>query len=70
MVSDHDERAGLRASAADEARCSLGCEPEVIGRVVAQHAPAGAELARNVIVTLYVAAPGAIPDDWLSATGR
>jgi hypothetical protein len=38
---------------------SFGCEPELTGRVVAQEPEPGAELARNGLVTLYVAAPGA-----------
>jgi hypothetical protein len=38
---------------------SFGCEPELTGRVVAQEPEPGAELARNGLVTLYVAAPAA-----------
>ncbi|MFI4984905.1 MAG: PASTA domain-containing protein [Solirubrobacterales bacterium] len=52
-------RAGLRPGL-DR---SFGCETELVGRVVAQDPPAGSELARNGLVTLYVAAPGADPDD-------
>jgi PASTA domain len=52
-------RAGLRPGL----ERSLGCEPELVGQVVAQEPPAGSELARNAMVTLYVAAPGAVPDD-------
>jgi hypothetical protein len=50
-------RAGLRPGL-DR---SFGCEAEEIGTVVAQDPPAGSELARNAMVTLYVAAPGAAP---------
>src|ERR1700730_348019 len=42
---------------------SLGWEPELVGQVVAQEPTAGSELARNAMVTLYVAAPAAVPDD-------
>ncbi|HME03039.1 MAG TPA: PASTA domain-containing protein, partial [Solirubrobacteraceae bacterium] len=53
-------RAGLRPGL-DR---SFGCEPELVGRVVAQEPPAGSDLARNGLVTLYVAAPGvAQPDE-------
>jgi hypothetical protein len=52
-------RAGLRPAL----ERSLGCEPELAGQVVAQEPPAGSEIARNAIVTLYVAAPGEVPDD-------
>jgi hypothetical protein len=38
---------------------SFGCEAELIGLVVAQEPAAGSDLARNGMVTLYVAAPGA-----------
>ena len=60
------------ADAAQAVRCaglkpgldrSFGCEPELFGQVVAQQPEAGSDLARNGMVTLYVAAPGA-------ATGR
>jgi hypothetical protein len=51
-------RAGLRPGL-DR---SFGCATELVGRVVAQDPPAGSELARNGLVTLYVAAPGADPD--------
>lgn len=52
-------RAGLRPGL-DR---SFGCEPELVGRVVSQEPPAGGELPRNGLVTLYVAAPGAAPED-------
>jgi hypothetical protein len=42
---------------------SFGCEAELIGLVVAQEPAAGSDLARNGMVTLYVAAPGAGPMD-------
>ena len=42
---------------------SFGCEAELIGLVVAQEPTAGSDLARNGMVTLYVAAPGAGPMD-------
>ncbi|MGP8240343.1 MAG: PASTA domain-containing protein [Solirubrobacteraceae bacterium] len=42
---------------------SFGCEAELLGLVVAQEPGAGSELARNGMVTLYVAAPGAAPLD-------
>ena len=42
---------------------SFGCEVELIGLVVAQEPAAGSDLARNGMVTLYVAAPGAGPID-------
>jgi hypothetical protein len=41
---------------------SFGCDPELTGRVVAQEPAAGSDLARNGIVSLYVAAPGTDPD--------
>ncbi|HYM55436.1 MAG TPA: PASTA domain-containing protein [Solirubrobacteraceae bacterium] len=47
-------RAGLRPGL-DR---SFGCAPELVGQVVAQEPPAGSDLARNGLVTLYVAAPG------------
>jgi hypothetical protein len=47
-------RAGLRPGL----ERSLGCEPELVGQVVAQDPPSGSELARNAMLTLYVAAPG------------
>jgi hypothetical protein len=46
-------RAGLRPGL-DR---SFGCSPKLLGQVVAQEPPAGSELARNGLVTLYVAAP-------------
>jgi hypothetical protein len=53
-------RAGLRPGL-DR---SFGGEPELVGQVVAQEPCAGSDLARNGLVTLYVAAPGvAHPDD-------
>jgi hypothetical protein len=42
---------------------SFDCAPELVGRVVAQDPPAGSELGRNGLVTLFVAAPGAGPQD-------
>jgi hypothetical protein len=42
---------------------SFGCEAELIGLVVAQEPAAGSDLARNGMVTLYVAAPGSGPMD-------
>jgi len=48
-------RAGLRPGL-DR---SFGCAPELHGQVVAQEPPAGSDLGRNGLVTLYVAAPGA-----------
>jgi PASTA domain len=39
---------------------SLDCSPELLGQVVAQDPSAGSELARNAMVTLYVAAPAAV----------
>ena len=42
---------------------SFGCEAELIGLVVAQEPAAGSHLARNGMVTLYVAAPGVGPMD-------
>jgi hypothetical protein len=42
---------------------SFGCEDELIGLVVAQEPAAGSDLARNGMVTLYVAAPGSGPMD-------
>jgi PASTA domain-containing protein len=47
-------RAGLRPGL-DR---SFGCAPELVGQVVAQEPPAGGDLMRNGLVTLYVAAPG------------
>jgi len=41
---------------------SFGCSTELIGLVVAQDPPAGSEVARNGMVTLFVAAPGGWPD--------
>jgi PASTA domain len=46
-------RSGLRPAL----ERSLGCEPELIGQIVAQEPSAGSELARNAMVTLYVGAP-------------
>jgi hypothetical protein len=46
-------RAGLRPGL-DR---SFGCEPDLIGMIVAQDPPAGSDIARNAMVTLYVAAP-------------
>lgn len=40
---------------------SFDREANLIGEVVAQEPPAGSELARNAIVTLYVAAPSQTP---------
>jgi hypothetical protein len=42
---------------------SFGFAPEMLGRIVAQEPEVGSELARNGLVTLYVAAPGASPAD-------
>jgi PASTA domain len=44
---------------------SFECEPELLGQVVAQEPVAGSDLARNGMVTLYVAAsgPAATPAD-------
>ncbi|HEU0251086.1 MAG TPA: PASTA domain-containing protein [Solirubrobacteraceae bacterium] len=50
-------RAGLRPGL-DR---SFGCPAELIGLVVAQEPTAGSDLARNGMVTLYVAAPGEDP---------
>ncbi len=47
-------RAGLRPGL-DR---SFGCEPDLVGLIVAQEPAAGEEVARNAMVTLYVAAPG------------
>ena len=52
-------RAGLRPGL-DR---SFGCSPELFGQVVAQDPPAGGELARNGLVTLYVAAPSVVQAD-------
>ncbi len=52
-------RAGLRPGL-DR---SFGCEAELTGLVVAQEPAAGGDLARNGMVTLYVAAPGSAPMD-------
>jgi PASTA domain len=40
---------------------SFGCQAELLGLVVAQEPTAGEDLARNGMVTLYVAAPGNAP---------
>jgi hypothetical protein len=50
-------RAGLRPGL----ERSFGCEADLTGLIVAQDPGAGGELARNGMVTLYVAAPGAAP---------
>jgi hypothetical protein len=47
-------RAGLRPGL----ERSFDCAPELVGQVVAQEPPAGGDLMRNGLVTLYVAAPG------------
>ena len=52
-------RAGLRPGL-DR---SFGCAEELIGLVVAQEPTAGSSMARNGMVTLYVAAPGSEPID-------
>jgi hypothetical protein len=52
-------RAGLRPGL-DR---SFGCAEELTGLVVAQEPTAGSDLARNGMVTLYVAAPGNEPVD-------
>ncbi|HEX5308936.1 MAG TPA: PASTA domain-containing protein [Solirubrobacteraceae bacterium] len=52
-------RAGLRPGL-DR---SFGCPAELVGLVVAQDPTAGSDLARNGMVTLYVAAPGGEPLD-------
>jgi len=52
-------RAGLRPGL-DR---SFGCAEELTGLVVAQEPTAGSDLARNGMVTLYVAAPGTEPVD-------
>ncbi len=52
-------RAGLRPGL-DR---SFGCAEELIGLVVAQEPAAGSSMARNGMVTLYVAAPGSEPMD-------
>jgi len=52
-------RAGLRPGL-DR---SFGCAEDLIGLVVAQEPTAGSSLARNGMVTLYVAAPGSEPID-------
>jgi hypothetical protein len=52
-------RAGLRPGL-DR---SFGCPTELIGLVVAQDPAAGSDMARNGMVTLYVAAPGSDPPD-------
>jgi hypothetical protein len=48
-------RAGLRPAL----ERSFGWEPKLCGQVVAQDPTAGSEVARNTLVTLYVAAPEA-----------
>ena len=50
-------RAGLRPGL-DR---SFGCPAELVGLVVAQEPAAGSDMARNGMVTLYVAAPGIEP---------
>jgi PASTA domain len=52
-------RAGLRPGL----ERSFGCEAELVGQVVAQEPPAGGDLARNGMVTLYVGAPGVAPGE-------
>ena len=52
-------RAGLRPGL-DR---SFGCAVDLLGQVVAQEPEAGSDLARNGMVTLYVAAPGVSPSD-------
>ncbi|HXN37201.1 MAG TPA: PASTA domain-containing protein [Solirubrobacteraceae bacterium] len=52
-------RAGLRPGL-DR---SFGCAEELTGLVVAQEPTAGSSMARNGMVTLYVAAPGSEPID-------
>ncbi len=47
---------------------SFGCDSELIGLVVEQEPSAGSDLARNGMVTLYVAAPGSGPTDEEPAT--
>ncbi len=42
---------------------SFGCEPQLTGLVVAQQPVSGEQLARNGMVTLYIAAPGAETQD-------
>ena len=42
---------------------SFGCAAELVGLVVAQDPAAGSDLARNGMVTLFVAAPGGDPAD-------
>jgi hypothetical protein len=42
---------------------SFGFTPELRGQIVAQEPQGGSELARNGLVTLYVAAPGSAPLD-------
>jgi hypothetical protein len=50
---------------------SFGCEANLIGTIVAQDPPAGSEIARNAMVTLYVAAPGpAIEQETADSGGR
>jgi hypothetical protein len=51
---------------------SFECEPELLGQVVAQEPVAGSDLARNGMVTLYVAAPGAaaVAEDTDTDRGR
>jgi hypothetical protein len=48
----------------------FGCAVELIGLVVAQDPTAGSSLARNGMVTLYVAAPGTEPTDDESDAAR
>jgi hypothetical protein len=52
-------RAGLRPGL----ERSFDCSPELLGQVVAHEPPAGSELGRNAMVTLYVGAPGATAVD-------
>jgi hypothetical protein len=46
---------------------SFGCEAELTGRIVAQEPEPGAELVRNGLVTLFVAAPGPSEETELAA---
>jgi hypothetical protein len=52
-------RAGLRPGL-DR---SFGCAAELAGLVVEQEPAAGEQIARNAMITLYVAAPGQVPVD-------
>jgi hypothetical protein len=48
---------------------SFGFAPELRGQIVAQEPQSGSELARNGLVTLYVAAPGSAPPGEQAAAG-